>query len=106
MRPKLYPVAKSLPGPVLSPLGISKRRLKCDSADGLVRDPVSFPSKLAIRAGLPGLLDCQNCRSSLPNSWPVVLQFVRIASLISETWRLRSSSFFLSHETLSSCLDV
>jgi hypothetical protein len=86
INPKLYPVAKSLPGPPgPSPLGISKRRLKCDRAEGLVRGPPRDSSKLAARAGLPGLLACQNCLSSLPSSWPVVDQLVRIASLISVT---------------------
>jgi hypothetical protein len=107
INPRLYPVAKSLAEPGLSPLGISRRRLRCDSAEGLVRGPpLAVSSKLAERAGLPGRLACQNCLSSLPSSWPVVVQFVRIASLISVTWRFRSSSFFLSQETLSSCREV
>lgn len=105
INPRLYPVAKSLPG--LSPLGISRRFLRCDSADGLVRGPpLDVSSKLAARAGLPGRLACQNCLNSFPNSWPVVDQLVRIASLISVTWRFRSNSFFFNQETLSSCREV
>ena len=117
INPRLYPVAKSS---FRRPLGLSERPGLWASSDlflpgqgprklplpvGLVaalRDP---PSKL-IRAGLEGRLFCQNWRSSLPTSWPVVDQLFRIVSRSSKTWRLMSSSFFFSQDTLSSFRDV
>lgn len=62
--------------------------------------------RLGTRAGLWGLLVGQNWRSSLPSSCPVVDQLERMLSRSSCTWRLRSSSFFLIQETLSSCREV
>lgn len=53
-------------------------------------------------AGLCGRLAGQNWRSSRLSSCPVVVQFERILSRRSWTWRLRSSSFFLSQLTFSS----
>ena len=57
-------------------------------------------------AGLCGRLAGQNCFSSRLSSCPVVVQLVMMLSRRSCTWRLRSSSFFLSQLTLSSCRDV
>jgi len=113
MRPRLYPVAKS---PPLFPCpGISNLSLMWLRALGLVRplskslSPRPSPrtsSALWLRIGLAGRLFCQNFCSSLPSSWPVVVQFVRMLSRISDTCRFRSSSFFLSHDTFSSCREV
>ncbi len=115
IKPKVYPVIKSLPGP-LCPAGTSSRSLICARADGLVRElpavlrddepTASSPLFIILGPGLPGLLLGQYFCNSFCNSWPVVVQFVRMLSRISVTWRFKSSSFFLSHETLSSWREV
>jgi hypothetical protein len=58
------------------------------------------------RAGLCGRDEGQNWRNSRLSSWPVVAQLLRMLSRRSWTWRLSSSSFFLSQLTLSSCREV
>lgn len=63
-------------------------------------------SRVGVLAGLAGLLDCQNWRKSLVSSWPVVAQLFLMESRSSTMLRLKSSSFFLSHETLSSLREV
>lgn len=94
--------------------GMSKW-LRREMADGETADEVegptgeSAPSSLSwtgVLAGLAGLLLCQNCLKSLLSSWPVVAQLDLMLSRSSAMVRLTSSSFFLSHETLSSLRDV
>lgn len=105
INPKLYPVAKSsfLPAPP----GLSGF-VFCPPLPTvpLLREPPISTLFLALRAGLLGRLFCQSWRSSLVSSCPVAVQLFRMLSRSSATWRLISSSFFLSHETLSSCLEA
>lgn len=93
INPSVYPVTKSFTFPVVR-----------SPSDGLLA--VEAGSKKAARAGLCGRLAGQYWRSSLLSSWPVVDQLVRMLSLSSWAWRLRSSSFFFSQLTLSSWRDV
>lgn len=93
INPSVYPVTKSLTFPVVR-----------SPRDGLLA--LEAGSKKAARAGLCGRLAGQYWRSSLLSSWPVVDQLVRMLSLSSWAWRLRSSSFFFSQLTLSSWRDV
>lgn len=77
-----------------------------DDEDALVAYWAPSGLTLGTRAGLWGRLVGQNWRSSLPSSWPVVDQLERMLSRSSCTCRLMSSSFFFSHDTLSSWRDV
>lgn len=111
IKPRLYPVAKSSLRPL--PIGLSGRlidstRDRCDFCPvGLLRPRELLRSTLflALGAGLPGRL-FQRWRSSRLSSWPVEDQLYRMLSRISDTWRLTSSSFFLSHDTFNSCLEA
>ena len=104
IKPRLYPAAKSLlalaaaadePGLSIRP-GTS-------SLDNLFNGVDEAPGAgLDGRRGVNAPLFAQNCFSSFDSSWPVVVQLLRMESRSSVTWRFRSSSFFLSQETLSS----
>lgn len=105
-RPSAYPVIKSfdvgagVPPGVVG--GMSTLSLERFPAAAALRSPFWMYEVRAAGAGDWGREAGQYWRSSRESSWPVVDQFVRMLSRSSWTWRLRSSSFFLSQLTLSS----